>query len=409
MLSKLEEYAKLLIEVGLNVQKGQDVVINSPVDCADFARMCVKAAFAVGARDVNVFWRDDVVAREHWLHADDEVFDEFPAWLAERNIGFAKKNCAWMNISATDPENLKGVDPDRISRFNKVNSVAMREFRTMSMNDEFPWCIASLPVKSWAKKVFPDCDESTAMNKLLDAILSAVRITGDGKAVEKWREHCDFIDRQAKKLNDLNFTELHYTNSLGTDLHIKLPEGHIWTGGADNSKSGIRFVANMPTEEIFTAPMRTGVDGIVYASKPLCIDGNLVENFHLVLKEGKIVEVHAQKGEDFLKKAIATDENSCYLGEVALVPYDSPISNSGLLFYNTLFDENASCHLAFGAAYPSCIQNGGKMTTEELLAHGLNDSNEHCDFMVGTSDLRIVGKTHDGKEITVFDNGNFAI
>ena len=409
MLKKLEEYARLLIEVGLNVQKNQNVAINSPVDCAPFARMCVKAAYAVGARDVDVFWRDDAVSREHWLNAADDVFDEFPAWLAERNNSCARKNYAWLSISATDPENLKGVNPDRLMRFDKVSGAALKEFRTKTMNGEINWCIASIPVRSWAMKVFPDCDEKTAIDKLWEAIFSAVRIKGDGTAVDEWRKHCARIDEQSKKLNDYNFTELHYTNSLGTDLRIKLPEGHVWTGGADAGANGAPFVANMPTEEIFTAPLRTGVDGIVYASKPLVINGNLIENFHMVLKEGKIVEIHAEKGEEILRQAVHTDENSVYLGEVALVPYDSPISNSGILFYNTLFDENASCHLAFGAAYPDCIKGGTEMTTEELLAHGLNDSNEHCDFMVGTSDLHIVGKTHDGREIVVFDNGNFAI
>lgn len=409
MLKKLEEYARLLIEVGLNVQKGQDVVVNSPVDCAPFARMCVKAAFDVGARDVHVFWRDDAVAREHWLRAADDVFDEYPMWQVERNMGLAEKNCAWLSISATDPENLKGVDPERLSRFNKVSGEATRDFHMKIMNSEIPWCIGSVPVKSWAKKVFPGSDEKEAIDKLWDAIFSSVRIEGDGKAVENWRKHCKYLEEQSKKLNDYNFRKLHYTNSLGTDLTIELPEGHIWTGGAEDSASGINFVANMPTEEIFTAPLRTGVNGVVYASKPLVIDGNLVENFHMRFEDGKIVEVYAEKGEDVLIKAIHTDENSVYLGEVALVPYDSPISKSGILFYNTLFDENASCHLAFGAAYPSCIKNGNSMTSEQLIAHGLNDSNEHCDFMVGTRDLRITGTTHDGKEIVVFDNGNFAI
>lgn len=409
MKKRLEEYAKLLIEVGLNVQKGQDLVINTPVACAEFARMCVKAAYNVGARDVTVLWRDDFVAREHWLNAADDVFDSVPAWQVERNLSFAKRGAAWLSISASNPENLKGVDPERLAHYEVVSGKAEDEFYGMMMNSDFPWCVASIPIDSWANKVFPNCESEEAIEKLWDAIFNAVRISGDGSAVEKWRKHCDFLREQSEKLNSFNFKYLHYTNSIGTDLKVELPEGHIWAGGSEKSGNGIDFVANMPTEEIFTAPKRDGINGKIVASKPLVISGNLIENFYFILKDGKIVEVHAEKGEEILKKAIATDEGASRFGEIALVPYDSPISNSGILFYNTLFDENASCHFAFGNAYPSCIKGGNSMTQEELVASGLNYSTTHNDFMVGTRDLRIVGYTHDGKEVVVFDNGNFAI
>lgn len=408
MQDKLNEYAKLLIGVGLNVQKGQDVVINSPVDCAPFARMCVSAAYDAGARDVTVMWRDDYVSREHWLKASDDVFDSVPEWQVKRNLDFANRGCAWLSISASNPENLKGVDSDRLAHFEVVSGKAEEEFHTKMMNSDFPWCVASIPVASWANKVFPDCDGQQSIQKLWDAIFASVRITGDGSAVEKWRKHCDFLEVQSRKLCDYNFRKLHYTNSLGTDLTVELPEGHIWMGGAEKSGNGINFVANMPTEEIFTAPLRNGVNGTVFASKPLVISGNVIENFYMTFKDGKITEVHAEKGEDILKKAIAIDEGASYLGEVALVPFDSPISNSGILFYNTLFDENASCHLAFGNAYSSCIRGGNDMSAEELLRHGVNNSNTHCDFMIGTRDLKITGTTHDGREIAVFENGNFA-
>lgn len=408
-MNKFEEYAHLLIEVGLNIQKGQELVINSPVACADFTRLCVKAAYEVGAKDVTVLWRDDFVTRQHWLNAADEVFDSVPEWLVDRNLTFAKNGTAWLSISATDPENLKGVDPERLSRFERTDGEAQGKFYDMMMNSEFPWCVASIPVASWSRKVFKDVPEQEATDRLWNAIFEAVRIKGDGKAVDAWRKHCSFLKEQCNKLNRYNFKCLKYSNSIGTDLTVELPEDHVWAGGAELSKKGIEFVANMPTEEVFTAPKRNGVNGKIVASRPLVISGNIVENFYFILKDGVIVEVHAEKGEDVLRNAISVDTGASMLGEVALVPFNSPISNSGILFYNTLFDENASCHFAFGDAYPCCIKGGDMMSKEQLIAKGLNDSKTHCDFMVGTADLSIVGVTHDGKEIKVFENGNFAI
>ena len=232
---------------------------------------------------------------------------------------------------------------------------------------------------------------------------------GSGSAVQRWKEHLDTLQVRINKLNELRLESLHYTNSLGTDLTIRLPEDHVWGGGDGVSKAGVHFIANMPTEEIFTAPLRDGIDGVVYSAMPLSLNGELVDKFHFAIKAGRIVEVHAEVGEEKLKAETALDEGASYFGEVALVPYDSPIRNQDLLFYNTLFDENAACHLAFGEAYPECIRGGESMTREELKAHGLNDSITHVDFMVGTADLRITGRTREGKEVAVFTDGNFAI
>ena len=408
MVNKLEEYAHLLIEVGLNVQKGQYLIINSPVDCAYFARLCVKAGYEAGAKQVIMQWRDDYISRQYWLNAADEVFDEVFPWDVERNLTLAKKNAARLSISAADPENLVGVDPDRLDRADKANGKANSEYTTMMMNSDFPWCVASIPIPAWAKKVFPGIPEEEAMEKLWNAIFDAVRITDEGGAVERWKQHCDNLKNKREILNKYNFKSLHYTNSIGTDLTVELPEGHIWMAGSEFSKTGIEFVANIPTEEVFTAPKCDGINGTVAASKPLVIGGNIVDGFSMVLKDGKITEVHAEKGEEYLKKAITLDEGASRFGEVALVPYDSPISNSGILFLNTLFDENASCHFAFGDSYP-CIKGGDKMSKEELKKHGLNASMTHCDFMVGTKDLSIIGTTHDGREIPVFKDGNFAV
>ena len=405
---KLREYAALLVRVGLNVQKGQTLVISAPVECAWFARMCAVQAYDAGCREVVTNWRDDALARMKYLRADDAVFDEVPLWRRHFYNDYAQEGAAYLAISASDPENLKGVDTGRVVRAQQASGKAIREFDRLQMCGGFPWCIASIPIPSWAKRVFPDVSEDEAMEKLWDAIFAAVRIDGDGTAVFKWEKHLATLARRKEKLNDLNFKSLQYTNSLGTDLTVELPEGHIWEAGDDVTLKGQTYIANIPTEELFTSPLKTGVNGVVYSAVPLVNDGNIIDKFHFVVKDGKIVEAHAERGEESLKAAISVDEGASYFGEVALVPYDSPISNQKILYYNTLFDENAACHIAFGEAYP-CLKGGQEMTRAELTAHGLNDSITHVDFMVGTKDLSIVGITHDGREIPVFKDGNFAI
>ena len=407
MEEKLQEYARLLVRVGLNVQRGQTLVISSPVECAYFARLCAAEAYAAGCKEVVMNWHDDALGRMKYLYADDAVFDDVPLWRRHFFNDYAQEGAAYLAISASDPENLKGVDGSRIIRAQQASGKALKEFDRLQMCSGFPWCIASIPIPSWAKTVFPEDGEERAMERLWDAIFRAVRISGDGKAVEKWQTHLKTLHARMEKLNALKFKSLHYTNALGTDLTVELPEGHIWEAGNDVTLSGQEYIANIPTEELFTSPLKTGVNGVVYASLPLVHDGNIIDGFRFVVKDGKIVEARARQGEETLQAAIAVDEGASYFGEVALVPYDSPISNQKILFYNTLFDENAACHIAFGEAYP-CLEGGQKMTKEELKARGLNDSITHVDFMVGTPDLRIVGTTHDGREIPVFENGNFA-
>ncbi|WP_293010250.1 MULTISPECIES: aminopeptidase [unclassified Oscillibacter] len=405
---KLMEYAALLIQVGLNVQKGQTLVISTPVECAWFARMCAEKAYDAGCREVVVNWNDDALGRMKYLRAEEDVFDSVPLWRRHFFNDYAMEGAAYLAISAGDPENLKGVDSGRVVRAQRAGGQALRMFNRLQMSGGFPWCIASIPIPSWAKRVFPKATEAEAMERLWDAIFAAVRISGDGSAVEKWREHLDTLARRRKTLNALNFKSLHYKNSLGTDLTVELPEGHVWEAGDDVTLKGQTFIANIPTEELFTSPLKTGVNGVVYASIPLVNDGNIIDGFHFVVKDGKIVEAHARQGEENLRAAISVDEGASYFGEVALVPYDSPISNQKILYYNTLFDENAACHIAFGEAYP-CLKGGHEMSREELTRRGLNDSITHVDFMVGTQDLSIVGTTHAGEEIPVFVNGNFAI
>lgn len=406
----LWQYARLVVEVGINVQKGQPVMINCPVDCAEFARMLTTAAYDAGASDVHINWRDDYCAREHWLHADDSAFEAVRPWDVMMRTELAKEGCGFISIAASDPENLKGVDPARLKKWGNATGRDLKEYSRMMMANVVPWCVVSVPIPGWAKKVFPGVPEEEAVEKLWEAIFKTVRITENGDAVEEWRRHCADVEGKAKAMTEYDFAELRYKNSLGTDLTVKMPENNVWLAGGEYAKSGVKFVANMPTEEVFSAPLRTGVDGVLYASKPLVLNGNVIEGIRFTFKDGRITELHADKGEETLRTQVELDEGSHYLGEIALVPYDSPISNSGILFFNTLFDENASCHFAFGEAYPSCVKGGDDLSMEELKAAGLNaESDTHVDFMVGTADLEIIGTTRDGRTIKVFENGNFAI
>ena len=402
--NKLKEYAELLIRVGLHIEKGMELLVYAPVETAAFARMCVSAAYDAGAREVTVIWSDDYVTRERFLRAERDVFDSVPEWRRVLMNGKARAGVPHLFIEAADPMNLKDADPERMLANAKARGRDLEEFQRLETTSFFPWCIASVPIKPWADRVFPDKENNVAL--LWDAIFEAVRIKGDGTAVAAWEAHLASLRARTEKLNAYNFASLHYKNSLGTDLEVQLPEGHIWMSGEEKTPSGHPFVANMPTEEIFTAPLKTGVNGVVYAAMPLVEDGNVIRDFHLVFRDGKIVEMHAQTGEEVLRNSTMVDEGASFLGEVALIPYDSPISNQKILYYETLFDENASCHLAYGAAYP-CIAGGNNMSEEELAAHGLNVSSQHTDFMIGTADLSIVGKTRDGKEVQVFQDGNF--
>ena len=303
MEEKLQEYARLLVRVGLNVQRGQTLVISSPVECAYFARLCAAEAYAAGCKEVVMNWHDDALGRMKYLYADDAVFDDVPLWRRHFFNDYAQEGAAYLAISASDPENLKGVDGSRIIRAQQASGKALKEFDRLQMCSGFPWCIASIPIPSWAKTVFPEDGEERAMERLWDAIFRAVRISGDGKAVEKWQAHLKTLHARMEKLNALKFKSLHYTNALGTDLTVELPEGHIWEAGNDVTLSGQEYIANIPTEELFTSPLKTGVNGVVYASLPLVHDGNIIDGFRFVVKDGKIVEARARQGEETLQAA----------------------------------------------------------------------------------------------------------
>ena len=403
----LDKYANLCVKVGINIQKDQPLVITAPVEGAEFVRLLAKHAYEAGAKEVHVNWNDDELTRMKFEYAPMEVFENFPKWYADGMEDYAEKGAGFISISARDPYLLKGIDSKKIAANNKASSIGLKKFREYTMNDLNSWCVISIATKKWAKRVFPDVSDEEAVEKLWDAIFKALRVYEEDP-VEAWKKHLKNIEDKVNFLNEKNFKKLYYKSSNGTDLEVELPEGHIWAGGGGKNSKGVYFVANMPTEEVFTLPHKYGVNGVVYSSKPLNYGGNLINNFSLTFKDGKVVDFTAEEGYDVLKDLLDLDEGAKRLGEVALVPHDSPISNSNIIFYNTLFDENASCHFALGKAYPTNLKGGPDMKEEELDKAGVNDSLTHVDFMVGTEDLSIIGETRDGEKVKVFENGNWA-
>ncbi|MDF2987939.1 MAG: peptidase aminopeptidase [Eubacterium sp.] len=402
----IRKYAQLIVKAGVNIQKKQILVIFSPIECAEFTRMVSQFAYEEGAGDVVISWRDELSTKIRMLHAPEEALDEFPAWTKELHMSYALRGAAFLSISASDPELMKDVDANRMSKAMKTKNLALKDYADRLMSNKNPWCVVSVPTLAWAKKVFPGMAEDEAVEKLWDSILVSVRADAVDP-VAAWEEHKSNLAERMEFLNSNNFKYLIYKNSLGTDLKIELPKNHYWLAGSEHTPEGQVFIPNMPTEEVFTLPVKTGVDGTVVSSMPLNYNGNLIENFSLTFKKGRVVEFSAKKGYESLKNLVETDEGSHYLGEVALVPNDSPISNSRTLFYNTLFDENASCHLAIGKAYP-CFKDANELTDKDFEERGVNDSLEHVDFMIGTPDMEIIGVKDSGEEIPVFRSGNFA-
>lgn len=402
----LMKYADLAVCVGINIQKNQTLVVNSPIECAEFARTISESAYKHGARNVIIKWNDEKASLIKFLNAPEEVFNEFSKFEAAELEDLAKNNAAFLSIYAQDPEILKSVDPSRIASANKARSLATKAFREYTMSSTVAWNVVSVPTEAWAKKVFPEVSPKEAVEKLWEAIFKIVRVDKDDP-VAAWNEHLKTLEKSTAFLNEKKFKKLHYKSSI-TNLTIELPENHIWSGGGEYNGKNTFFVANMPTEEVFTLPLKTGVNGTVTSTKPLNYGGNLINDFTLTFKDGKVVDFTAKEGYETLKKLLDTDEGASYLGEVALVPFDSPISNSNTVFYNTLFDENASCHLAFGNGYPTCLENGSEMSEEEFKNAGGNTSLTHVDFMIGSKDLDIIGITKEDEEFYIFKNGNWS-
>jgi aminopeptidase len=403
---KLDKYAALAVEIGVNVQKGQTLVITAPISAVEFVRKISKKAYDVGAKHIAIDWQDDELTRMKFELAPEEAFTEFPYWMTRGKNELAEDGAAFLHIDSKNPDLLTGIPQERIQNSTKAASSALKPFRNRMMSDKNCWSILAMPTQAWADKVFPDLEEGKRMDALWDAIFQATRIDKENP-VEEWRNHTNTLDSKAAFLNEHKFKALHYT-APGTDLTVELAKDHIWVSAGSINENGTEFIANMPTEEVFTANAKTGVNGVVTSTKPLSYAGNLIESFTLTFENGKIVDFTAEKGYETLKKLLETDEGSAYLGEVALVPHNSPISNTDLIFFNTLFDENASNHFALGKAYPFCVEGGKNMNEEEVVAHGLNESLSHVDFMVGSAEMNIDGVTEDGNRVPVFRNGSWA-
>ena len=401
----LEKYAELLVRTGINIQQGQTLVVNAPIHGAYFVRKIAEKAYKAGAKNVHVEYSDEQLSLIKYMNAPDEAFKEYPTWKADGFAQMAEDDYAFLSLSSSNPDLLKAVDPNKIAAANKAYGQAMAVFRKHISNSTVSWCIAAMPSQEWSQKVFPDATPQEAMDKLWDNIFEATRVD-QNDPVEAWNGHLDQLNAKMDFLNNNPIKSLHYTGP-GTDLVVELPERHIWMGGGEDNAKGVYFIANMPTEEIFTMPLKTGVNGIVSSTKPLSYGGNLIDNFSLTFKDGRIIDFTADQGYETLAKLIDTDEGSHYLGEVALVPHDSPVSNTGIIFFNTLFDENASCHFAIGSAYPTNIEGGADMDQDELDANGVNTSITHVDFMVGSPELDIEATMVDGSKKMIFRKGNW--
>lgn len=401
-----EKYAELALKTGVNLQQGQALMINAPIEGAEFTRIVARKAYEMGAKDVHINWVDDELTRLKFEHAPDEVIASFPDWKVKLHDSFAEDGAAVLNIRATNPDLLEGIDPTRVAKANKVAAEAMKNYRKYTMNDRIAWSIISIPTGDWAQKIFPNKSREEAVESLWEAIVKIVRVDQEDP-IAAWDAHNERLRTAREKLNQKNYKKLIFT-APGTNLEMELPEGHIWKGGSAQTEGGVTFNPNMPTEEVFSLPHKYAVHGTVASTKPLNYGGSLIDGFSLTFKEGKVVDFQAEEGEAVLEQILNIDEGSKRLGEVALVPHESPVSQSGLIFYNTLFDENASCHIALGKAYPTNLKGGSSMNEQQLDQHGVNDSLAHVDFMIGSEHLNIDGVLQDGTTEPVFRNGTWA-
>ncbi|HCV8578309.1 TPA: aminopeptidase [Staphylococcus aureus] len=406
---KLQQYAELLVKVGMNVQPKQPVFIRSSVETLELTHLIVEEAYHCGASDVRVVYSDPTLKRLKFENESVEHFanHEIKSYDVEARMDYVKRGAANLALISEDPDLMDGIDSQKLQAFQQQNARAFKGYMESVQKNQFPWVVAAFPSKAWAKRVYPELSVEEAYIKFIDEVFDIVRIDGNDP-VENWRQHIANLSVYAQNLQQKNYHALHYV-SEGTDLTVGLAKNHIWEDATSyvNGKEQA-FIANIPTEEVFTAPDRNRVDGYVTNKLPLSYNGTIIDQFKLMFKDGEIIDFSAEKGEAVLKDLINTDEGSRRLGEVALVPDDSPISNRNTIFYNTLFDENAACHLAIGSAYAFNIEGGTEMTVEEKIASGLNDSNVHVDFMIGSSDLTIYGIFEDGSKELVFENGNWA-
>lgn len=401
----LREYAKLLVKVGINVQKGQEVMIYAGLDQPEFVQMVVEEAYKLKAKKVIVEWNYQPLAKVHYRYQTVKTLGTVDEWQKARQQHFCDVLPARLHLASADPDGLKGINMEKMAKARQMSYPILKPYSDQRDNKE-QWCIAAVPGVAWAKKMFPTLSKTQAVEKLWEAILSAARVTED--PIKAWEEHNANLKARCDYLNSLKIEKLHYYAENGTDLTVGMIAESNWRGGGDTNLQGIYFNPNMPTEECFISPKRGEAEGIVHSTLPLSYNGQLIENFWMRFENGKAVEVGAEKGEELLKTMVSMDEGAAYLGECALVPQDSPICQSGLLFYNTLFDENASCHLAMGRGFADTIKDFENKSLDECRELGINDSMIHVDFMIGCDTMNIDATCADGSVVPVFRNGNWA-
>lgn len=404
----IEKYVELILKVGLKIKNGDKLVVRCPIEARDFAVECTRKAYELGAGEVVVDYRDQLISRLKYESESLDVLTDIPKHKVDKENYYMEKKAKYLSVTGSDPDAFKGVDAEKLFKSNLANSKALRDFSAKMMANYVSWIVVGASIPSWATKVFPDLEEGEAVRRLWFEIFNSVRLFEEDpiKALEN---HVDNLNRYSKFLNDAKFEKLIYKSQKGTDLEVGLPKGYIFAGAGDVNSDGEEFIANMPSEEVFSAPRLDGVNGKVYSTLPLNYNGNLIEDFYLVFKDGEVVDYDAKAGKEYLKNILDTDEGAKRLGEVALVSYNTPISMRKVLFYNTLYDENASCHFALGKSYPTCLEGGEKLSIEELKERGMNDSLTHVDFMVGDETTEIIGVKENGDQVQIFKEGNFVI
>ena len=404
--TELLDFALLTLSIGVNLQKGQGLEVSCPVEQYQVARAFTKAGYIKGAKIVRIRWNDEEVDKINYINAETSVLSNIPKWFVQSKMDLVENDFCYVAIASENPTIFKDVDSHKLSLIAGAKSKALKKFSEVIMSNGIRWCVVSLPTLEWAKQVFPS--SQTPLYDLSQTIKKTMRLDTPNPKAE-WEKHIELLDKKANYLTDEQFEYLHFTNSLGTDLFVGLCDNYTFISAKELAKDGVPFVANMPTEEVFTAPHRLKTFGKVYSSMPLIYNGQKIDEFFLEFKLGKVVNFDAKVGYDTLKGLINLDAGTKRIGEVALIVKNSPIAKSGILFYNTLFDENASCHLALGKAYPTTVKNTEGLTSKQLLEKGLNNSIEHVDFMIGTSDLKIEGIKKDKEKVLIFKDGDFVI
>lgn len=404
--TRLKKYAELIVKAGINVQKGQDVTIRCGLDQPEFVKMVCEYCYKAGARLVRVEWEYQPLAKLHNKYCSLATLSKVEKWEEEKMKHRAETLPAYIWLDSEDPDGLAGMNEQKAAKAQMNRFPIVKPYRD-AMENKYQWCIAAVPSKKWAKKVFPELSNAQAMEKLWEAILLASRVDDD--PLKAWKMHNKDLADRCAYLNSLHLKSLTYKASNGTNFKVGLMKDSIFLGGGEFTLgTQVYYNPNIPSEECFTTPRKGDIEGIVYASKPLSYRGKVIEDFYFRFEGGKVVEVHAKKNEEVLKQMVEMDKGAAMLGEVALIPYDSPISNMDILFYNTLFDENASCHLALGMGFYNCVRDFEKYDMKKLQEMGVNDSMIHVDFMIGTKDLSIIGEKENGEKIAIFKDGNWA-